>query len=376
MATVDAIKINGAPYTAHNGQRPWSLDARDSDTLRFEVRSGDQWVQDSTDKERSEIRGETVYADGDTLNVKFAVMVDSGAPNTADWALIGQFHADDDHTSPPFALELIGERMAIIIRYRVPGEDAETKLELFVDRENIERGHYYDFEMNVNFDVDGKGFLEVWRDGEQIVDYDGPIGYGYGVYWKQGIYREQSTETLSVVYKDLSITSDGGVTVVGSRAADRIDPYTSPDGQPLITGHGDIIRGAGGSDFARAEGGDDLMIMGRGNDRAFGGSGDDVLNGAKGNDRLFGEGGDDLIKGGSGRDTFAFATGFGSDTIKDFDVARDRIAFDHAVFAGVAEMMSAAWDEDGGVMIAAGGDTLFLAGVGLKQLDSADVLFV
>ncbi len=372
----DAIKIDGAPYTAHNGERPWSLGVRDADTFRFEVRSGDQWFQDPGHKERSEIRGETIYADGDTLNVKYTVMLEPGGANTADWALLNQFHADDDYTSPPFALELIGERMAIIVRFKTPGEDSETKLELYVDHHNVKRGHYYDFELEVSFDIGGGGFLDVWRDGEQIVDYDGPIGYGYGVYWKQGIYREQSEETLAVVYKDLSIASDGGVTIVGSRAADRIDPYTSPDGQPLITGHDDIIRGAGGADFAKAEGGDDKMIMGRGNDRAFGGAGDDFLNGGRGNDRLVGEAGDDVLIGGKGKDTFVFATGFGSDTIRDFEIASDRIEFDDRVFASFSEMMSAAWEEDGGVMIATGEDTLFLAGVRLKQLESADVLFV
>ena len=65
-----------------------------------------------------------------------------------------------------------------------------------------------------------------------------------------------------------------------------------------------------------------------------------------------------------GKDAFVFATGFGSDTIRDFDVGRDRLEFDDGVFAGFAEMMSAAWEEDGGVMIAAGEDSLFLAGVG------------
>jgi len=375
MATDQAIKIDGAPYTAHNGDRAWSFAQSDSG-FRFEVRSGDRWDQDSGHKERSEIRGETLYADGDTITVNYTVTVEAGPANTSDWTLLSQFHADDDYTSPPFALELIGERMAIVVRYRLPGDDAETKLELFVDSKDIVRGQAYDIEIAVNFDLDGGGFLDVWRDGQQIVDYDGPIGYGYGVYWKHGIYREESSETLAVVYKDFAIASDGGVTVVGSAAADTIDPYTSPDGQPLVTGHGDVIRGAGGSDLAQAGGGDDRMIMGGGNDRAYGGAGNDFLNGGKGNDRLFGDDGDDLLKGGKGKDTFAFAPGFGADTIRDFDIGRDKIQFDDGVFSGFAEMMSSAWEENGGVMIAAGEDTLFLDGVRLKQLDSADVLFV
>ena len=287
-------------YTAQNGDRPWSIATPAADTIRFEVRSGDQWFQDPGHRERSEIRGETVYADGNTINVNYNFMIEAGAANTADWAVLGQFHADDNYTSPPFAVELIGERMAIVIRYRLPGDDADTKLELYVDSKDIERGHYYDIEIAVNFDLDGKGFLDVSRDGEQIVDYDGPIGYGYGVYWKHGIYREEFGRDSRRPYKDFSLASDGGVTIVGSSAADTIDLDTSPDGQPLVTDHSDLIRGAGGSDLARAEGGDDILVMGRGNDRLFGGFGNDVLNGGKGNDRLVGDVGDDVLKGAKG----------------------------------------------------------------------------
>jgi Ca2+-binding RTX toxin-like protein len=358
MATVEGITIDGDTYTAQNCDRPWSIATAAADTIRFEVRSGDQWLQDPGQKERSEIRGERVYADGDTIDVNYSFMIENGTANTADWAVLGQFHADDNYMSPPFAVELIGERMAIVIRYRLPGDDADTKLELYVDTKDIERGHYYDIEIAVNFDLDGKGLLDVFRDGEQIVDYAGPIGYGYGVYWKHGIYREESDETLVVSYKEFSLASDGGVTIVGSRAADTIDLDTSPDGQPLVTDHGDLIRGAGGSDLARAEGGDDILIMGRGNDR------------------LVGDVGDDVLKGGKGHDTFVFAPGFGLDTIKDFDISRDRIEFGSGIFDGFAEMMSAAWEQDGGVVIAAGEDSVFLAGVALDQLKSADVLLV
>jgi hypothetical protein len=370
------IDIGGTPYSAQNGERPWSLDLAESGAFRFEVRSGDQWYQDPAYKERSEIRGETVYAEGQTLHVQYDLMIEPGARNSADWLVLGQFHADDDNTSPPFAVELVGDRLAIVARYRMPGEDGYTKLDLFVDDSDIQRDVYHWMEITAKFDNAGGGSLDVWCDGEQIVDYDGPLGYGNGVYWKQGIYRGESSETLAVGVKYLSVASDGGVTVVGSRGADIIDAETSPSGQPLITDHGDVVKGAGGSDLAMAEGGDDLLVMGRGRDRIYGGDGDDNLNGGLGADRLVGGAGDDTLKGAKGTDVFAFAPGFGDDTIRDFEVGRDKLEFDDAVFANFSDLVSSAWEQDGGVMIDAGDGSLFLAGLRLKELHADDVLFI
>ncbi len=119
-------------------------------------------------------------------------MIEPGAANTAQWVVAGQFHANDDWSPPPFAVELLGEKMTIVIRYVSPGEDDPTRLVVYEDDSNFKRGHYYNIDITVKFGVNGKGFLDVTRDGTQIVDYDGPIGYGDGVYWKYGIDREDS----------------------------------------------------------------------------------------------------------------------------------------------------------------------------------------
>ena len=59
----------------------------------------------------------------------------------------------------------------------------------------------------------------------------------------------------------------------------------------------------------------------------FGDAGDDILIGGAGNDTL---------TGGAGADTFSFGLEAGIDTIKDFNVAEDSIAFDRADF-GIAD---------------------------------------
>ena len=71
--------------------------------------------------------------------------------------------------------------------------------------------------------------------------------------------------------------------------------------------------------------GNDRFAGGDGNDTALGGAGDDTLQGGMANDLLDGGDDNDLLQGGAGYDTFVFATGYGSDTITDFEDGIDVI---------------------------------------------------
>ena len=70
-----------------------------------------------------------------------------------------------------------------------------------------------------------RGLLEVWRNGEQIVDYEGAIGYrpGGGIhYWKFGIYENAADDTTRIVeYANMRVGSE-----------DLSDKIESPDPIP------------------------------------------------------------------------------------------------------------------------------------------------
>jgi hypothetical protein len=66
--------------------------------------------------------------------------------------------------------------------------------------------------IEVKFDNNRNGILQVWRDGVQIVDYHGSIGTGAGTYWKQGIYRSAAPETMAAHFRRLKITTAATVT--------------------------------------------------------------------------------------------------------------------------------------------------------------------
>lgn len=109
-------------------------------------------------------------------------------------------------------------------------------------------------------------------------------------------------------------------------------------GEKIVgTADDDTILARGGNDRVKALGGDDTVRAGDGRDKVRGGDGADVLYGENGKDRLVGDEGRDTLVGGAGKDfmlggggadTFVLSIGDRRDVIGDFDVMRDRLAFE------------------------------------------------
>lgn len=201
------IDLDGLSYSVQNADRPWSLAVAEPDRLRFELRPGDVWSGDTPVKERTEIAGATIYATGSDVSINYDFRVAPGTGNTAEWLLLGQMHADDPLTAPIFALELIGEHLAVHIRNKQPDGRYEEWF-AYTDDQPIVRGHYYTVEVRLHTHDDDNGSVDVWIDGEHVVDYAGPLGYGYGSYWKHGIYRAAAPETMVVDYHNFSIREE------------------------------------------------------------------------------------------------------------------------------------------------------------------------
>jgi hypothetical protein len=202
--------IGANQFEVDDAGRSWSMSSPDDHTLRFEVRAGDRPSFDTTLVERSMASENAITPQDTTINVSYQFLLEPGATNTAAWLVTAQLHNDDRAlgyaTSPPFAVEMNGERMQIGIRY-LNADGSITHTYLYADTNNIQRGQYYDMQIQVRFDNTGNGFLIVWRDGIEIVNYHGPLGYGTGTYWTEGIYRADAPETIAADYQNLVITT-------------------------------------------------------------------------------------------------------------------------------------------------------------------------
>jgi Ca2+-binding RTX toxin-like protein len=162
------------------------------------------------------------------------------------------------------------------------------------------------------------------------------------------------------------VASDGGNTTP-----------TAPVQQYPETGEdpGLNVKGTSGRDTLLGGSGADQMNGRKGHDKIFGAGSDDRLLGGKGKDFMVGGGGDDALKGGKGKDTFYFEQGFGDSRIVDFKVGQDLVRFDKGVFSDYGAVADSMSNFKGGVLIEAGDDSLFLAGVKANKLDASDFLF-
>lgn len=145
-------------------------------------------------------------------------------------------------------------------------------------------------------------------------------------------------------------------------------PQQGTSGSDKLTGTAaaDLLDGGAGHDRLLGRGGDDILRGGEGRDRLFGGAGNDLLDGGPGNDTLRGGPGDDRITTGTGSDTVLLGNGDGDDHVTDFAPDADSIRLAGGLEAEEVTAGLATRDGTAGLLLTLpGGETLFLAGLGL-----------
>ena len=164
--------------------------------------------------------------------------------------------------------------------------------------------------------------------------------------------------------------ADGTVWTAADIAGALIDGQSS-DGDDEIFGlsSDDIIHARGGDDTIDGQDGDDVIYGDDGNDVLWGGNGRNVLIGGAGDDRLVGpwrEG-----------DVYVFRGQFGHDEIDNIDGnPRDIINFDTSIFTSFDEVLAAATELDGGVLITVDADrSVLLDWIGLSDIRSDNFIF-
>ncbi|MEX0298239.1 MAG: VCBS domain-containing protein [Kordiimonas sp.] len=202
---------------------------------------------------------------------------------------------------------------------------------------------------------------------------------------------------------DIIRGGEGDDSIEGATGDDKLfggadsDTIQAGDGGDIIwagaqEGAGGMVTGDAGNDRMGAGGGDDTLDGGAGNDVIYGGSGADSVLGGEGTDQLFGGtgsddviggagddviwggAGDDSLTGGEGADTFSFITGFGSDTINDFEVSGssvDKLDLSQIDGLTLADLQATATFEGGDAQLSIGSHgTIILAGIDEAELQA------
>lgn len=238
MAAADTTFFESEDSDLANAGKSWSYSTPSAGVQRFEVRGGDYYDNPNTGpaeddqaegKNRSEVVSQKHMQNGRLFTVEFDFMVESGAANTADWLILAQFHQTSDldangnsldaSASPPLALSMYGEKMQIQARTSSDANLTGTPPEIalgpyasaYEDPNPITRDQWYTIRFEVVFDHTGNGGLRVYRDGVELVNYTGALGYNdaVGPYLAMGVYRAMANESTAAQYRNISVTADG-----------------------------------------------------------------------------------------------------------------------------------------------------------------------
>lgn len=151
------------------------------------------------------------------------------------------------------------------------------------------------------------------------------------LYGKAGDDTLRGEDGSDLIYggtgNDWLVAGNGDDTLYGAIGNDNLRGDAGDDALYGQDGDDDL-RGGDGDDDLYGGSGDDVLRGGSDRDQLIGGDGADTLFGNNGRDILRGDAGDDTMTGGNGNDDFIFNSGFGHDTITDFNASgNDRLVF-------------------------------------------------
>jgi hypothetical protein len=244
-ANGETIEVNGAAYGVQNPNKPYNLTNPDPQTLRFEAHSKEWWslpdgsysdLTEDNGAERSSIQKEGNYARDMTISISFELLVEPGNTNTAEWLQFLQLFDETSASSPPFQLALQGgiwmpdhngDHMMVQVGWftangtptsngRRIACDSRTMMEgqsacygnPYVDSKPIQRGRWYSMQIQINH---ARGTLVVIRDGVQLFNYQGTLGFGASdkYHFEYGIYRAPTINDIQAVqYRNMVVKNN------------------------------------------------------------------------------------------------------------------------------------------------------------------------
>jgi Polysaccharide lyase len=210
-----SFDYNDDEYRNQSAQKAYSVGARRSSNndlvLRFEVRAGERAYFDRKDRDRSEATSLARFPKDEVIWNAYRVKIADGFPipdGKKSWFIVGQWHGSkDDKRSPYIAAEVQGKDLVFLRRYVSNGKPISREMYRMKD---VPRGKW------LNIAIEHKvsstdGLLNIWLNGRQVVNFDGPVGYwdhDEAGYWKFGIYRSRNDTNAVVEYRDVVTTTE------------------------------------------------------------------------------------------------------------------------------------------------------------------------
>lgn len=225
-ARYNKFQIDGVPYGVLTVNKSYNLEQIDNHTLRFEIQQGDSvWC---CNNEASLIQRDQMWEPETPLTIAYQFMLEPGAANTADWFVLAEIQTDLSNSpfpkagvSPVVTIGLGGPKTAPWSggeHLQVWSQWCPTNLSpangagnvknqiLWSQPTDIVRGKWYDIRIQTTIINSSAGHLNVWIDGTQVVNYSGPVGFGYPNYFLYGVYRHTSPQNTAAQFKNMTIS--------------------------------------------------------------------------------------------------------------------------------------------------------------------------
>jgi hypothetical protein len=213
MKPLDSTWVLESPAKPYSIQSVADMKRNGEDSLRFELRSGDTWVDQAfVSTFRAEVSTEECAPANSVRWYALSVYFPTDFPIEDNRLLIAQWHSRwhllQPGRMPPVAFRFINGQFLVTLRHsanRVIRNPEAVPGETIFQKDNFDLGRWHDFVLQAKWSCKDDGFVNIWWNGRKIVEYRGPVGYdeATGPFLKFGLYHDATDKTYVAYFNQV-----------------------------------------------------------------------------------------------------------------------------------------------------------------------------
>lgn len=223
--TAEWMKPLDSTWETQSPGQPYSIQASSevkrngANSLRFDLRSGETWIDQRFNHTfRSEIATGDFPPANSVKWYAFSVYFPQEFPYERNRLLFGHWDSHMQLTqparAPALAFRYIDGQLSVILRHSAEDKIAKPEAVPFAtlfEKAKVRKGQWNDFVVQVKWSYQDDGFVNAWWNNEQIVKYDGPVGYKEATApeFKFGLCRDATDKTYIAYFNGVKAGDSG-----------------------------------------------------------------------------------------------------------------------------------------------------------------------